>query len=242
MLGMGMVNRFFFSPPPGDLRQIAAFGSTADLVIETPPVATSWQEGLDRELKFNDFIASPWAAITVWVLADKPYSLFTKSHSLGMYAYRVVVTMEDGSRLEPMQTFTPAKERGEEQAGWFQLNLLQSFAYGIGDVARLLSYGHDEPTRRAQVERTNMLPLMHEAVARLPPGQRERLRTVSVLVAPCSTSTTYVGVIPQRTDDWVEFFVFDAVTKSYHYQTMVQRHSVQGRDARLPDYLPFLFE
>jgi hypothetical protein len=60
-----------------------------------------------------------------------PNRLFTSHHTLGQYAWRVLVTMPDGSVTEPVKVFLPDRSGGPDTQGFGCTRHFQACAYSI---------------------------------------------------------------------------------------------------------------
>ena len=70
--------------------------------------------------------------------------LFTSQHTIGICAFRILVTMPDGSTVEPIQVFNPDRTGGRDTQGFGCTRHYQSCIYNIGGFARDRYQRHDD--------------------------------------------------------------------------------------------------
>jgi hypothetical protein len=108
-------------------------------------------------------------------------SLFCAGHFFGVYAFRVVVTLDDGTKVEPVRVFNHDKTGGPDSLGLGSPRCLQRCMYDVTSICghRLADPNRLSPTAPQLLER-----LMHFSLTRLPAEQRSRAATMQVLVSP----------------------------------------------------------
>jgi hypothetical protein len=87
-------------------------------------------------VKLNKFVDGWYPPSARWLNANAtmmiPNQLFTSRHIMGTNAFRVVVTMPDGSKQEPVQVFTADRKGGADTQGVACTRHYQSMIYVVG--------------------------------------------------------------------------------------------------------------
>src|SRR5262249_5116077 len=65
-----------------------------------------------------------------------PNSLFASQHIVGMWAFRVVVAMPDGTEAEPIRMFNPDRTGGRDTQGIASTRHYQACIYQVSNYAR----------------------------------------------------------------------------------------------------------
>ena len=76
-----------------------------------------------------------------YTIRQRPWTLFTARHTIGIYEYRVEHTLEGGEVVEPLEVFRVDGSPGRHSARLFQPRYLQAAMYPISDYAHYRSYG-----------------------------------------------------------------------------------------------------
>lgn len=203
--------------------------------------ATTFEDELTTDLHLREFTADPWQSLGNWFLGSKRYALFSKRHTLGVYAYRIQIETTDGKRLEPVHYFASDCERPDLWNGMLELNCYQGAMYAIGDVARWASFGRLHAWRLENIGTTLVESMMQHTIEQ---SQLETaaIKRVILLTQPMKTSQKWQGQLEPSSNGWTELLVYNPALNKYRLGVKPASHKHQGRDPSVPNYLPYLNE
>ncbi len=167
---------------------------------ERPPEITgpsSWIEPYRRQLLyfFEDHVAGNSAFVPL-DLANRlttrmgPKVLFCATHFIGIYEYRVTLTLADGRQLEPVQVFNDDKTAGPYTAGAGCPRCLQRLMY---DVTSICQDRLNNPKASPDQEHPTLDRLIHFSISKLPPAEQDQVTRADVLVSPIVVPLAFEG-------------------------------------------------
>jgi hypothetical protein len=171
-----------------------SFDVTSALAIGKPayPMARMWQV-------VNDGIGAwyPDGArfVNEHVTFMTPNSLFSSPQVTGIWAFRVVVTMPDGARVEPVRVFNADRTGGCDTQGFACTRHYQACIYQLSDYAR--SNG-DGPTESVDVLMRHAMrragggasaTLLVSSLEKVFDGKWKPVRTIKSCASPLATTS-----------------------------------------------------
>ncbi len=145
-----------------------------------------------------------------------PKSLFSAGHFFGIYEYRVVVTLRDGTTREPVIVFNEDMTPGPYSAGWGTPRYLQRCMYEVSLACHTLAARPNEPVREDWTFVMNNL--INFSITKLPKSEQEQIVKVGLLTSPIVVPIEFEGdARPWLEYPWTTIYEFDATTQSYRY-------------------------
>jgi hypothetical protein len=158
---------------------------------------SSWLEPIRRRLLYfcEDHVTGTNAFVPVDLvnrLATRmgPKVLFCATHFIGIYEYRVTVTLADGRELEPVRVFNPDKTAGPYSESVGCPRCLQRLMY---DVTSICQDRLANPKASPDQECATLERLVHFSLTKLPPQERDQAVRADVLVSPIVVPLAFEG-------------------------------------------------
>ena len=140
-------------------------------------------------------------------------NVFNSVHTIGVYAYRVEVSLQNGEKLEPVVVFQEDKTPGPGTSGLIP-RWLQARMYVISNLAHKLS--SDPSYQLTPYEKEILDGLLQFTLSKLNVEQMEQASHVSLLVSPILVPFQYEGnVQPWLEAPWMELYTYDIEQATY---------------------------
>jgi hypothetical protein len=167
---------------------------------ERPPEITgpsSWIEPFRRRLLylFEDHVTGSSAFIPLDLVNRlttrmSPKVLFCATHFIGIYEYRVTLTLADGRQVEPVPVFNADKTAGPYSAGAGCPRCLQRLMY---DVTSICQDRLNDPKASPNQEHPTLERLIHFSISKLPSAEQDQVTRADVLVSPVVVPLAFEG-------------------------------------------------
>lgn len=198
--------------------------------LENMPTNNSASEERLTDLHLNE-LYSLSSILKTWFVRVTPVGLFSSGHLIGQYAYRVVITKKDGTKVEAIKYFMKDKSRGELDRNYFMLNILQCGMYAHGDMATALVQ-----KTKLRDNYPTLYRFMHYSVKESNLEMSE-IAYISTLVAPMKVPIKYEGIYKQNNTEWKEMIRFTE-NEGYRIIETPVAQPYQSRNPNLSNYLP----
>ncbi|WP_291726754.1 hypothetical protein [Bernardetia sp.] len=169
--------------------------------------------------------------LKTWFIRFSEVKLFSSRHLIGQYAYRVIITKKDGTKVEPIKYFMKDKSRGEFDRNYFMLNIFQGAMYMHGDMANRLAYRIKLEPRYVLIYR-----FLHYSAQKSNLDMNE-IAYISTFVAPIKVPIEYKGTVKQNEKEWKEMIRFSE-GKGYEMIEKPIIQPYQARNINQSNYLP----
>lgn len=144
-----------------------------------------------------------------------PKTLFSASHFFGNYAFRVVVTLRDGSTREPFVVFHEDKTPGPYSAGIGCPRYFQRCMYEVSGVCVSRVRTPEVPVTNPKFVRI-MNDLLNFATLQLPPSERDQVAKVELLASPMVVPNKFEGDSrPWLEYPWTAIYEHDLAKDAY---------------------------
>jgi len=160
---------------------------------------------------------------------QKGWTLFTKRHTVGIYGYRVLVTLQDGTQTEPIRVFEEDLSAGPDSNGFLTVRNFQGGMYALSDLAHRSSFASPEELAEASFLRRHeraFAPYLHYALR----DTGENAAKVEILVRPIGVDLTELGFGKTVDHGWQPLVRYDVATD----KTEILRVGAFNIQARVP--------
>ncbi len=195
---------------------------------ERPPEVTgpsSWLEPYRRRLlyAFEDHVTGTSAFVPLDLVNRLttrmgPKVLFCATHFIGIYEYRVTLTLADGRQVEPVQVFNEDKTAGPYTAAAGCPRCLQRLMY---DVTSICQDRLNDPKASPNQEHPTLDRLIHFSISKLPTADQSQVTKADVLVSPVVVPLAYEGDSrPWLRYPWTRLYERDPQKSTAHFCEM----------------------